>query len=134
MALRKTWTKTYASRKKNRWVWFIACSATPTEENYTCEVFFVFNFFAKQGLGWPWFWCLLLPVPSVYFGLFVLKATTRAAAASTTTTASTTIANKTSSLFGKPVICNVKKYRLEDEDKNKKGTRSLKVPWPIYQH
>lgn len=71
----------------------------------------------------------------IYFGLFVLKATTRAAAASTTTTtASTTIANKTSSLFGKPVICNVKKYRLEDEDQNKKGTRSLKVPWPIYQH
>lgn len=31
----------------------IACSATPTEENYTCEVFFVFNFFVKQGLGWP---------------------------------------------------------------------------------
>lgn len=68
------------------------------------------------------------------FGLFVLKVTTRAAAASTTTTASTTIANKTSNLFGKPVICNVKKYRLEHEDQNTKGTRSLKVPWPIYQH
>ena len=134
MALRKNMDKDICLPNKNRWVQFIACSATPIEENYTCEVFFVFNFFVKQGLGWPWFWCLLLPLPSIYFGLFVLKATTRAAAASTTTTASTTISNKTSSLFGKPVICNVKKYRLEDEDQNKKGTRSLKVPWPIYQH